>query len=460
MKKKIVLAATLTLLGATNALSSVSYEGPDPKYEANLNEYGTGVKDWEESKYMRLTMSDTQLFHYYAKITPPTSMRMPLKVTNTFDISKIMVDDVIPGKKISMYNLMRDRASVDSYVIMNKKGEIVAEDYWSNTSKETNHHLMSAHKSFSSMAAYIVADKGFFKTTDKAGKWIKELKGTPWADISLQDYADMNSGMNTMLGSKKGYHNWGMPDGSTWDSSMSAATGYSGLFMRDGKLLPPLDNQGDLRSFSDYLRKFATTRKPDWKAGYAYQYRGLNTEILALAAERSAKVNLAEMMDKYLWSKGGFQYPLSLFVNQVHDSLASGSMNCSARDFAIGSWLMVNDGKNWKGEQVVPKAYIEQILKGDQKVKDAFPRKSYEVHLAPHAFYKNQWRTITDDKTGRTYSTMVGVNGQLSAFDHKTGNVIAVFGSYREHTGTVFGKLYVWEILFKLFDEMEKQGIK
>jgi CubicO group peptidase (beta-lactamase class C family) len=150
---------------------------------------------------------------------------------------------------------------------------------------------------------------------------------------------------------------------------------------------------------------------------------------------------------------------MSLFVNQVHDSLAAGSMNCSNRDFAIGSWLMVNDGKNWKGEQVVPKKYIEQIKKGDQRVKDAFPRVSYEHHLASDAFYKNQWRTITDDKTGRTFSTMIGVNGQFSAFDHKTGNVIATFGSYREHTGTAYGQLYLWDILFKLFDELEKQGV-
>ena len=457
--KKIFLVVALGAIMASSASAAVTYHEPEKQFEQNLHKYGTGVTNWEESRFMRFTMADTQLFHYYAKITPDPANKMPLKVVNTLDISKIMVDDVIPGKKITMYNLMRDRSSIDSYVLMNKKGEIVAEDYWSNTSMETNHHLMSAHKSFSSMVAYIVADKGFFKPTDPAGKWVKELEGTPWADIALQDYADMNSGMQTMLGSRKGYHNWGMPDGSTWDSSMSAATGYSGLFHRDGQLLPPLDNQGDLRSFSDYLYKFAHTVKPDWEAGYAYQYRGLNTEILALAAERAAGVNLAEMMDQYLWSKGGFNYPMSLFVNQVHDSLASGSMNCANRDFAIGSWLMANGGKNWKGEQVVPKGYIEQILNGNKRVKDAFPRVSYEKHLAPHAFYTNQWRTITDDKTGRTISVMVGVNGQWSAFDHKTGNVVAVFGSYREHTGTAFGQLYIWDVIMPLFEKMEQDKL-
>ena len=289
MNKRIITAVALSIVASTTLFANVTYEKPNEQFEKNLHKYGTGVANWEEDKFMRFTMADSYLFHYYAKITPNEQNTMPLKVTNTLDISKMMIDDVIPGKKISMYNLMRDRAAIDSYVLMNAKGEIVAEDYWSNTDTETKHHLMSAHKSFSSMVAYIVADKGFFKLSDKAGKWIEELKGTPWADITLQDYSDMESGMNTMLGSRKGYHNWGMPDGSTWDSSMSSAAGYNGLVERDGKLLPPLDNQGDLRSFSDYLRKYAHTVKPDYKPGTVYQYRGLNTEILTLAAERAAR---------------------------------------------------------------------------------------------------------------------------------------------------------------------------
>ena len=440
----------------TSTSASVTYHEPDEQFESNLHKYGAGVKNWEQDQYMRFTMADTQLFHYYAKITPDPTNKMPLKVVNTLDISKIMVDDVIPGKKISMYNLMRDRASVDSYVIINKKGEIVAEDYWNNSTKKTNHHLMSANKSFSAMAAFIVADMGFFKLSDPAGKWLEELEGTPWADIPLQYYADMTSGMDKLLDLS---NKWGMPGGATWDTSMSSALGYSGLVKRDGKLLPPLDNQGDLRCFSDYLYKFAHTRKPAWKAGYAYQYRGLNTEILALVAERTTGLNLAEMMDKYVWSKGGFQYPATFFVNQKHESLASGSMNCSARDFAIGSWLMANGGKNWKGEQVVPQGFIYAINKGDKVVREAFPKVSYEAKLAPHAFYKNQWRTITNNKTGRSISVMVGVNGQWSGFDHTTGNAIAVFSAYREHTGAAFGQLYIWEILMPLFDKLAENNL-
>jgi CubicO group peptidase (beta-lactamase class C family) len=240
---------------------------------------------------------------------------------------------------------------------------------------------------------------------------------------------------------------------------MSSAAGYNGLVERDGKLLPPLDNQGDLRSFSDYLRKYAHTVKPDYKPGTVYQYRGLNTEILTLAAERAAGLNLAEMMDKYLWSKGGFNSYMTLYVDQTHNSLAAGSMNCTARDFAIGSWLMGHGGKNWKDEQIVPKNYIEQINNGDEKVKKAWDKVSYEHTIVPNAFYKNQWRTLTDDKTGRSISVMIGVNGQWSAYDNKTGNVVAVFGAYREHTGLAEVELYFYDIILPLFEKMDKDNL-
>lgn len=452
MKKTII--ATMTALMAFGA-SAVEYKSPNPQFDANLAKYGVSVKNWEEAAYMRYTMADSYLDHYYALVKHGEPM--PMKVLNDFDPSKVMMDDVIPNKKISLYNVMRDRASVQSYVIMDPKGNIVAEDYWSNTDKETKHHLMSAHKSFSSMLYAIAIDKGYLKATDKAGKWVKELRNTPWADIEIQHFADMTSGIQKMYFTRDDYHNWGMPDESCWDSAMSSVTGYNGLEIRDGKLLPPVDVLGDITTFGEYLKAFANKATPAWEAGSAYEYRGLNTEIMARAVEAATGKNLAELTEDFLWSKGGFTSDMTLYVNQNKESLAAGSMNSTTRDFAIGSYLMANDGKNWKGEQVLPKFYIDQVRNGDAEVKNAWDKISYEHGIVPDAFYKNQWRTVTNHETGRTISMMIGVNGQWSAFDHETGYSVATFGAFREHTGLRYVQLYLYEILFPLFDEMAKR---
>jgi CubicO group peptidase (beta-lactamase class C family) len=456
MKQSLLsLAVALGLAGTAEA---VTYHDPNPAMDANLKKYGISVANGEERAHQRFTMADAHLNHYYAEVQPGEAM--PMKVVGGIDVSTMFMDDVVPGKKISLYNVMRDRASVQSYVVLNKKGEILAEDYWSNTDQDTKHHLMSAHKSFSSMLFAIAEKEGFLKRGDKAGKWIPEFEGTPWSDVELQHFADMTSGIDKMYFMRRGYHNWGMPEGETsWDSAMSSVAGYNGLEKRDGTLLPPADALGNITSFSEYLRAYALKAKPAWEAGHAYTYRDLNTEVMARAYENATGMNLSELMEKYLWQKGGFQQPVTFYVNQRKESLASGSMNATARDFAIGAYLMANNGKNWKGEQVIPVDYINEVKNGDDVVKKAWSQVSYEHYLVPKAFYKSQWRTATHPETGRTISTMVGVNGQWSAFDHDTGASIALFGAMREHTGIRHAQLYMYDILYPIFDEIARKKL-
>jgi CubicO group peptidase (beta-lactamase class C family) len=462
--KLINLAIAGVILVGSSALAStettdsagVTYHTPNLEMEKNLNRYGTGVANWEEGQFLQFTVADAHLFHHYALVKHGEPM--PLILKGGLDISTILVDDVIPGKKITLYDLMRDRASIDSYVVMNKNGEILAEDYWNGTTPETKHHIMSAHKSFTSMLAFIAQEKGLFKTSDPIGKYISEFKGTKWETVPIQNFMDMTSGIQNLPESRKGYHNWGMPEGELgWDSSMATSVGYSGLRKVNGKLVPIADSQGDLENFSDYLKVFAKQIEPSFKPGEAYLYRCVNTEIFGAVIPRTSGMTYAEFMQKNLWSRGGFNYDMTLFVNQEHENAAAGSMNCTIRDLAIGSFLMVNGGKNWKGEEVLPEAYIKEVLEGDAVVKAAWSKASYEYKLVPDAFYKNQWRTITDPNTGRKMSMMIGVNGQYSVFDHKTGNIIATQGSYRAPTGQAYVELYMFDIISRIFDELEKK---
>ncbi len=456
--KKSIIALSIALTTVFGANAAVTYHAPDLQFEQNLNVYGAGVENWEEARLTHLTLADSQLFHHHAVVSAP-SVKMPLNIVGGLDVSKIMLDDVKPGHKISLYDVMRDRASIQNYVVMNKKGEIIAEDYWNGTDKETKNHLMSAHKSFTSMALFIAQEKGFLKVTDPIGKYVPEFKGTKWENISIQQFADMTSGMVDLPPNRDNYH-WGSLGAGTtgsWSSAMPTVFGYNGLVTNDeGKLVPPSDAQGDLESFSDYLKMFAKTIEPNYKPGTVYEYKGLSTELLGQAITRSSGLTLSEFFDKYLWSKGGFNSEMTMYFNQLHESAASGSMNITTRDFAIGSYLMVNDGKNFKGEQVLPKTYVDAVKNGDSKVKNAWDKISYEQYLFPNAFYKNQWRTITlpGAHGERTISAMIGVNGQVSMFDHDTGNIIAFTGAYREPSGQVAGQLYFYQIATKIFDNL------
>lgn len=448
----------LALLVSSMAFSAsaVTYHQPSAEMEANLNAYGTGVETWEEKRFVQFTMADAHLYHDHAMIKHGDAM--PLKVVGGLDVSKILLDDVRPGKQIPLYDVMRDRASISSYVVMNNNGDIVAEDYWNGTDKDTLFHIMSSHKSFTSMLAAIGERNGLYKMTDKASKYVPELRGTKWEDVTIQNFADMTSGIVNLPSSREGYHwaSYAAGASGSWDSAMPSVLGYNGHVEKDGKVLPKPDSLGELKSFSEYLTYFANNIEPAYPQGEVYEYKDLNTEILGQVIVRSSGKTLSEFMEENLWTKGGFTSDSAMYTNYIKESAASGSFNVTTRDFAIGSYLMAHGGKNWKGEQVLPEKYVKEVLHGDEKVKEAWNKISYEAALAPDAFYKNQWRTVTHPETGRVISTMIGVNGQYSAFDHKTGNVIALTGNYREPSGQQMAMLYLFETIYTIFETLDK----
>ncbi|NOI80566.1 serine hydrolase [Vibrio tubiashii] len=457
MKKSFLALTLLASIATLNPAYAVTYHEPNAQMEANLNHYGAGVENWEEKRFVQFTMADAHLYHHWAQVENNPNKAMPIKVLNSFDPAKVMLDDVIPGHKISLYDVMRDRASIQNYVIMNKKGEVIAEDYWNGTNKDTLNHIMSSTKSFSSMAAFIAEEEGLLSMNDPIGKYAPELKGSEWANIPLHYYADMTAGVVKLPKSRDGYHwsNYAAGADGSWDSSMPSAMGYNGHVEKDGKLIPRPDASGEINSFSEYLSKvFVKQAKPANPPGFGYEYRDINTEMLGLAVSRASGMTLAEFYEKYLWKKGGFTSDMAMYTSVNKESMASGAANMTTRDFAIGSFLMVNDGKNFKGEQVLPKKYIEQVKNGDDEVKQAWGRISYEHLLMPTAFYKNQWRTV--EFGGRKFSTMIGVNGQFSAFDHKTGNIIALTGAYREPSGQAMVLLYVEQVMLNIFNQLDK----
>ncbi len=454
--KHLLLVPVLTVVAVLPA-SAVTYHDPDPRMEENLNFFGAGVENWEEQRFVHFTMADAHLYHHWAQLHANPDNKMPLEVIGGFDPATIMLDDVIPGRRISLYDVMRDRANIQNYVVMNRDGQILGEDYWNGTDENTLNHLMSASKSFSSMAAFIAEEQGLISLDDPVGKYINEVEGTEWADIPLRYFSDMTAGALSIPKNREGYH-WAAlgagADGS-WDSSMPSALGYNGHIEKDGQLIPRPDAHGEINSFTEYLSKvYLPQIKPGAAPGEIYDYRDINTELLGLAVVRASGMTLPEFMETHLWQRGGFTSDTAMYVNVAKDAAASGALNMTTRDFAIGSYLMANGGKNWKGEQVLPTKYVEQVLNGDDQVRAAWPKKSYEALIMPDAFYKNQWRTV--NYKGRTFSTMIGVNGQYSAFDHKTGTIVALTGAYREPSGLTMVMLYVDQIMMTIFEEMAK----
>ena len=459
MKKTLItLVVILTTLYANaneNTEAAVTIHEPSAKVESGLNKFDAGIDNWEEQYLGAFTYPDAHLYHKYAEIRN-SSEKMNIKIGKLLDLHKI---EVFGGtKNMDLYSFMRDRADIHNYVLMRSDGTIMAEDYWNGTDVLTKNHLMSASKSFTSIIAAIAADKGYFSFNDPVEKWIPEFIGSPLEGISVQIFADMRSGIrniDTKYDAEHHYH-WSMGKWSTWDWAMALSAGYNGFDIdKDGNKINKMTAHGRLDGIVDFLKVLAKNVKLGNKPGEGYNYKGVNTEILGLVTERAVTKatgqNFSEFMGTELWQKAGFQEPVTAYMDLNHNRMPySGGLNMTTRDFAIAAQLMVHEGKNYKGEQIVPKWFVDAVRNGNSDVKHAwkFPD-NQEMIADANGFYINQFRTIHIN--GRKISAMVGVNGQFNVIDWKTGNTLSIFASFGKPSGpTMISTFFnVIDALFK-----------
>ena len=106
--------------------------------------------------------------------------------------------------------------------------------------------------------------------------------------------------------------------------------------------------------------------------------------------------------------------------------MGSTGMNMATKDLARVGLLFLNEGKNVKGEQVLPKKYVDELWSGNNDVRSAW-KLSKESKLT-EGYYKDQFRMLEID--GNRFLCMIGVNGQMCVMHKDTNIVIALNGAY------------------------------
>jgi len=217
---------------------------------------------------------------------------------------------------------------------------------------------------------------------------------------------------------------------------------------------------GRLDGVVDFLNVLAENVKLGNKQGEGYNYKCVNTEILGLVTERAigkaTGKTFNEFMEVELWKKAGYQESAAAFVDLNHDRMMySGALNMTTRDFAITAQLMANDGKNYKGKQIIPRWFVKQVRDGNDEVKHAWKYKDNQEKIADEdGFYINQFRTIHIN--GRKISAMVGVNGQFNVIDWKTGNTLSIFSSFGKPSGPTMIAAF-FKVIDTIFSAAEEQ---
>ena len=286
----------------------------------------------------------------------------------------------------------------DGIVVLHR-GRLVYERYFGALEPHIPHACFSITKSYAATLAATLVHEGELDDTQTVPHYLPEMAGTAYADATLRDVLDMQTGV--------AYSEvYADPNAQIWD------------YARAGGLRARLPGYQGPGSFHEFL----VTLKKEGEHGQAFAYKTVNTEVLCWAMQRATGVPLAELLSQRLWSHLGCEQDGYLGVDSVGVAMGGGGLSATLRDLARFGEVMRCEGAR-EGRQVIPAAVVADIRRGADPSK--FAKAGYA--LLPGYSYRNMW-WVTHDEHGAFEGR--GIHGQRLYVAPGAQMVVARFASH------------------------------
>ncbi len=286
----------------------------------------------------------------------------------------------------------------DGIVVLHK-GRIVYERYFGALRPDGQHIAHSVTKSFFGTIGAMLVAEGKLEADAPAAKYVPELKDTAFGDAAVQQLLDMSTGLQYS-------ENYADPKAEIWSH------------VRAGGLLPSPPGWTGPKTFYEFL----LTVKKQGEHGEAFAYKTVNTDALGWVIARATGKSVGENLQERIWNKLGAEQDAYFAIDSVGTEFAGGGLSTGLRDLARFGEMMRLDGR-FNGQQVVPKAVIDDIRRGGDKAH--FAKAGYA--LLPGWSYRDMW-WVTHNEHGAY--TARGVHGQVIWIDPRAEMVIARYASH------------------------------
>lgn len=291
-----------------------------------------------------------------------------------------------------------DEMFTDGIVVLHR-GTIVYETYRGALEAHLPHIAFSMSKSFVGLMAATLAHEGKIDVEAPVSRYLPELASSAFGDATVRHVMDMTVGV-------KYSENYTDPQAEV--RSYGVAAGFSP---------PPPGYAG-----ADSIVSFLATLGKQGEHGQAFAYKTCNTEVLGWIVQRVTGTHLAQLISERLWQKLGAEEDAYVIVDRIGMPACGGGMNFALRDIArFGEMLRL--GGKFNGQQLVPKAVVDDIAKGADR--EHFAKAGYST--LPGWSYRNQF-WVSHDRFG-SYSAR-GIHGQACWIAPKAELVIARFASH------------------------------
>ena len=298
-------------------------------------------------------------------------------------------------------SLTVEKALVNTYtdsILVMHKGNVVFEQYYGVMTPQTRHIAWSVTKSVFGILAATLIQEGKLDPNAKVTQYIPELKGSGFADATVQQVLDMQTGV-------KFSENYAEPKAEIWD------------YVQAGGLFPqPKDYQGP-RGFYNYAKTVTSAQKP----GSVFNYQTVNADIAGWLIRRVTDQSVSKVLSERVWQKLGVERDAYISLDSEGNEFAGGGLNLTTRDMARFGEMIRLDGQ-YNGQTIIPKAAIDGIKQGGDKA--LFAKAGYQT--LPGWSYRDLWWVSHDD---HGVFAARGVHGQTIYIDPKAETIIVRFAS-------------------------------
>ena len=294
---------------------------------------------------------------------------------------------------------LTDATAARSVVVL-RRGRLVGEWYGPGMAPTTRHTLMSVSKSLCGLVIGQLVGQGVLREESVIGELVPRLEGSAFGQATIRDALDMRVAVEY----DETYH-----DPAAHVAQQDRVAGWRPRLPED-----PADTY-----------EFLTSLRAAGDHGGALQYCSATTDALAWVVEAVTGERYHQVLSTRLWSKLPTQEDAGITVDPGGFAFANGGFACTTRDLARFGHLVLDHGAV-DGEQVVPAAFVEDILSGGDAEAAAG---SHFQSVHPGGSYRSQW-WVTGDDHGVVYGA--GIHGQYLWVDPQAEVVVAKFGAHPE----------------------------
>ena len=265
-----------------------------------------------------------------------------------------------------------------SALVIVHKGKVVFEDYGLDFSSEGKWTSFSVAKSLTStLVGAAIADGSIESIDDPVTKYITDLKGSAYDDVSVQQILTMTSGVQWN-------EDYGDPN-----SDVAKFNNHT-----------PQEGMDTTVSYMRDLPREAP-------AGEKWVYKTGETNLIGILVSEATGKPLSEYLSEKIWAPFGMQQDATWLLNNANNEISGCCIQAATRDMARFGLFMLGGGQV-DGSAVLPEGWIE-----------AATTKQAEIG-SPGQGYGYQWWTYDDG----SYAAQ-GIFGQGIFIDPARDLVIA-----------------------------------